>query len=118
MTVADIVGVRVCWRFIEVPFVMVMIRAEFNKAFWNSPLQLACLALVLYGLSFFAAPALACGLGNTDHYHKAFRCASGQMLFTHKLFIVTGLALASLCAGRAVSLFSEKGNHPRSQPPH
>ena len=79
-------------------------RSEFSKSFHNSALQLFLLALVIYGFTCFAGPTLVCGAGNTHIDHKVFQCASGDMSHFQQLVLLAGIALASLCAGRAMSL--------------
>lgn len=85
-------------------------RSEFNKSFYNSSLQLFLLAIVVYGFTCFAGPLMACGAGNTNVDYKVFECANGDMLLAHKLMLLAGIALASLCAGRAMSLIQKSAS--------
>lgn len=88
--------------------VTAVITAELKKKIWNSPLQLLACGFLLFYVAMVLGSGYACGPGNTDLARGVFRCTFGEMQVLEKLLILTGMAAASLCLGRAVSLFEKR----------
>lgn len=88
--------------------IKVVLLSELRKKCWNSPLQLMVAGLLLYYLAMAFAPAYICGPSNSDISKGVFRCLYGEMSVLSKLIIISGIALASLCLGRAVSLAEKR----------
>jgi hypothetical protein len=81
---------------------------ELKLKVWDSPLQMVVAGLVLYYIAMVFGSAYACGPGNSDVTRGVFRCSYGEMAAYYKLLIVLGIAVASLCMGRAVSLLEKR----------
>jgi hypothetical protein len=85
-----------------------IITAELKKKIWNSPLQLMVAGLILYYVAMVLGSGYACGPGNSDITEGVFTCTYNKMPVIYQVGIVMGIALASLCLGRAVSLLEKR----------
>ncbi|MEX1032131.1 MAG: hypothetical protein WDZ30_02100 [Cellvibrionaceae bacterium] len=85
-----------------------ILNAEFQKKPWNSILQLALGGMALYVFTITAGPAYGCGPDNTQLVHGVFICARGELQDSYKVLMLVGIVLASLCWGRAASLYEKR----------
>lgn len=85
-----------------------LISTELKAKIWNSPLQLTVAGLVLYYVAMVMGSGYACGPGNSDIAQGVFVCSYNSMPGVYQFAIVIGIALASLCLGRAVSLLEKR----------
>jgi hypothetical protein len=81
---------------------------ELKKKVWNSWLQLVVAGILLYYVAMVLGSAYACGPGNSDVTRGVFQCSYGDMQPLYKVLIVFGIAAASLCLGRAISLVEKR----------
>lgn len=89
--------------------ILYLLFCELNKKIWNSPLQLMVSGMLLFYMAMVLGSAYACGPGNSDPTQSVFRCSYGEMEASAKALILAGIAVASLCLGRAVSLLERAG---------
>lgn len=74
---------------------------------WNSKTQLIVGGAIIYSLAVFVGPYFGCGAGATDLTQGSFTCKGGDMPWAVKLQIAGVIAFASLCWGRAMSLYKQ-----------
>lgn len=87
---------------------LAVIREELNKKAWNSILQLILGGSLIYLMSVTVGPSYGCGTGNTQLMEGMFQCSHGEMQSSYKILIIGGIVLASLCWGRAASLYEKR----------
>lgn len=85
-----------------------IVRREFQKKAWDSVLQLVLGGGAIYLVTIIAGPGYGCGAGNAQLMDNAFTCTRGEMALMYKLLMVGGIVLASLCWGRAASLYEKR----------
>lgn len=85
-----------------------VVGVELKKKAWNSILQLILGGGAIYLITVTAGPIYGCGPGNTQLMEGMFQCARGEMQPVHKFLMLAGIVLASLCWGRAASLYEKR----------
>lgn len=85
-----------------------MAAAELKKKAWDSILQLVFGGALIYLITVIAGPVYGCGSGNTDLIAGIFGCERGEMHPAYQYLMVGGIVLASLCWGRAASLYEKR----------
>lgn len=88
--------------------ILSVLNVELRKKAWNSILQLIVGGAAIYLITVTVGPSYGCGPGNTQLMEGMFSCAKGEMQSLHKFLIVGGVLLASLCWGRAASLYEKR----------
>lgn len=91
---------------------LIVLNVEFSKKPWNSILQLVLGGAAIYLITVTAGPSYGCGAGNTQLMEGMFDCVRGEMQAAHKFLIVGGVVVASLCWGRAASLYEKRRTAP------
>lgn len=81
---------------------------ELRKKAWNSILQLVLGGSLIYLMTVIAGPTYGCGTGNAQLMEGMFQCSHGEMQPVFKVLIIGGIVLASLCWGRAASLYEQR----------
>lgn len=93
---------------VKVARILTVLGVELRKNAWNSILQLILGGAAIYLITVTAGPSYGCGAGNTQLLEGIFGCVRGEMHSAHKFLIVGGVVLASLCWGRAASLYEKR----------
>ncbi|MCW8195823.1 hypothetical protein F6455_13595 [Proteobacteria bacterium 005FR1] len=85
-----------------------LIAAELRKKAWNSIFQLVFGGALIYLITVIAGPVYGCGSDNTELMGSMFACKRGEMDPAYKVLMLGGIIIASLCWGRAASIYEKR----------